>query len=264
MSSSPHLFAGTSGYYARYRPPYPDQIFRSVADAFQLDGSGRLLDVGCGPGTFAIPLSRYFSEAVGIDASPDMIREAEMQGRLRDALHVQWRVLPAEEISPDLGTFRLVSIASAFHWMNRDLVLARCSEVLQPGGGLVITGGVSSWWESEVPWHKAVIDVIKAWLGPDRRTTEGLYSVVEYERFEAALDRSDFQVFEHTEIPYTHIWDTDSVIGFLYSTSFANQSLLGARTVGFEDELRQVLDDLSPDGGFQEVITFDYILARKA
>ena len=263
MSSS-QLFAGTASYYSRYRPLYPEQIIRRIVDALGLDGRGRLLDVGCGPGTSTFPLEPYFEEVVAIDASPDMIREAEVQARLRGVTGIEWRVMDADDISEALGTFRLISIASAFHWMNRDLVLARCRDVLDDDGALVLSGGIVSWWESTVPWHQAVVDVIKGWLGPQRRTAAGAYKTVPYERFEEALARNRFAISEQNEVSLTHVWDVDSIVGFLYSTSFANQGLFGAKLGAFEDELRETLLDLSPSGHFQEEITFDYILARKA
>ena len=263
-SSSPRLFAGTAPYYARYRPSYPDQLFRRIVQAFSLDGRGHLLDVGCGPGTFTLPLSPYFSRVLAIDADPEMIEEGAMQARIQGVGGIEWRNLAAEQITPELGRFRLVTIASAFHWMDRDVVLQRCYEVAQRGGGLVISGGVSSWWESEISWHKAVISVIKAWLGPERLTSEGPYTIVEYERFEESLARSDFELFEHAELTYPYVWDIESIIGFLYSTSFANRSLLGSRTAGFEEEIQETLGQLSASGRFQEEITFDYFRARKS
>ena len=38
------------------------------ADLLTLDGRGRLLDVGCGPGTLALSLATLFGEVVGVDA----------------------------------------------------------------------------------------------------------------------------------------------------------------------------------------------------
>lgn len=36
---------------------------------------------------------------------------------------------PAEEIGPDLGAFRLVTVGRALHWMNRDVVIDRAYDV---------------------------------------------------------------------------------------------------------------------------------------
>ncbi|WP_438003003.1 class I SAM-dependent methyltransferase [Sorangium sp. So ce321] len=41
-----------------------------------LDGSGRLLDVGCGPGTITIELADRFEEAIGLDPDEDMLTAA--------------------------------------------------------------------------------------------------------------------------------------------------------------------------------------------
>lgn len=47
------LFAGKASYYARFRPGYPKVFFDEVVQRFHLDGSGRLLDLGCGTGQLA-------------------------------------------------------------------------------------------------------------------------------------------------------------------------------------------------------------------
>ena len=44
------LFEGTAPYYVRGRLPYAAGMERALADALALDGTGRLIDVGCGPG----------------------------------------------------------------------------------------------------------------------------------------------------------------------------------------------------------------------
>jgi 2-polyprenyl-3-methyl-5-hydroxy-6-metoxy-1,4-benzoquinol methylase len=57
-----------------------------VARALALDGRGRLLDVGCGPGIVALELTSLFEEVVGLDADPDMIAEAKVDARRRASL----------------------------------------------------------------------------------------------------------------------------------------------------------------------------------
>ena len=43
---------------------------------FRLDGTGRLLDLGCGTGQLVIPLAAHVAEAVGMDPEPEMLVEA--------------------------------------------------------------------------------------------------------------------------------------------------------------------------------------------
>ena len=45
------LFAGAAGYYEQGRLPYAPGLADAFARPLALDGQGRLLDVGCGPGT---------------------------------------------------------------------------------------------------------------------------------------------------------------------------------------------------------------------
>lgn len=70
------LYAGSAPHYAVGRMPYPAALAHAVSEELQLDGTGRLLDVGCGPGSLTLLLAPFFQSAVGIDADPDMSAEA--------------------------------------------------------------------------------------------------------------------------------------------------------------------------------------------
>jgi hypothetical protein len=64
--SSCALFTGTAWYYARYRPGYPEAFFADLVARFHLDGTGRLLDMGCGTGQLTIPLAQHVAAAIGM------------------------------------------------------------------------------------------------------------------------------------------------------------------------------------------------------
>ena len=74
--SSATLFAGTAWHYARYRPGYPDAFFADLITRFRLDGTGRLLDLGCGTGQLTLRLAAHVAEAIGIDPEPEMLSDA--------------------------------------------------------------------------------------------------------------------------------------------------------------------------------------------
>lgn len=112
------LFAGSSVFYDRGRIPYPPGLRDAFADAANLRGSPRLIDVGCGPGTVALRLADLFAGVVGVDADRGMIEEATRLAAKRDLANARWLRLRAEELPAGLGTFRYATFARSFHWMD--------------------------------------------------------------------------------------------------------------------------------------------------
>ncbi|MBI3977702.1 MAG: methyltransferase domain-containing protein [Chloroflexi bacterium] len=259
--ASSDLFADTASYYARYRVPYPEQLIAIIADAFHLDGTGRLLDVGCGTGQLSLPLSARFQKVVGIDVSPEMTAEARRQGMAAGIENVCWRVLPAEQITLELGSFRLVTFGASFHWMDRATVLERCHLVLEPGGGIVVAA-IPSFWNGANDWEQAVVAVVQRWLGKERRAGSGVF-VSPTERHEETLARSGFSDVERNEIRFRHTWDIPSIAGHLYSTSYCKRAWLSERLQDFEEDLRKTLVALDPAGRFEQEIPLEYIFAWK-
>ena len=54
MPYDPTIYRGSARYYAPGRPPYSRELVSTLTDEVGLDGSGRLLDVGCGPGILTV------------------------------------------------------------------------------------------------------------------------------------------------------------------------------------------------------------------
>ncbi|MGN9841759.1 class I SAM-dependent methyltransferase [Nonomuraea sp. H19] len=67
------LFGGAAPYYAQYRPGYGDAAIDHLATTFGRDS--RVLDLGCGPGTVAIPLARRIRAVTAVDPDEEMLAE---------------------------------------------------------------------------------------------------------------------------------------------------------------------------------------------
>jgi ubiquinone/menaquinone biosynthesis C-methylase UbiE len=80
----------------------------------------RALDLGCGPGTIAIPLSYTAAEVVAVDPDADMIAEERRLAASRGRQNIKWLRSRAEDISLGGELFRVATIGQAFHWMDRD------------------------------------------------------------------------------------------------------------------------------------------------
>lgn len=261
------LFKGTAPYYARYRHQFPAEFFNLVAGKFKLDSTGRMLDLGCGTGQLAIPFAAYFEEVIGLDPEPEMLEQAALAAETAGATNIRWLEggsadLP--DLQPQLGKFRLVAMGNSFHWMDQAATLANLDEMVEPGGGLVITGigAGSSFGGTFNGWQNIVNELLKKWLGETRRAGSGTYQQPT-ERFEQILARSSFSRVERLEMNDTRFVSIEEIIGLLYSTSYASKAVLGDKQAGFEQELRETLLRTNPGGKFAEQMNIEIILAQR-
>ncbi len=256
------LFAGAAEYYARYRPGYPEAVLAQLRSTFRLDGTGRLLDLGCGTGELARPLHGDFAAVVGVDSSPEMIAQAHLLSDQAGLTHSRWVCLPAEDISAQLGSFTLATLGNSFHWMRRAEVLDKAYDLLAPGGGVAILGNPGGLWEGADVWEQVVREVVVRWLGPQRRTRRGVF-VAEEGAEKDALARSRFVGMELGSHRWERSVTVDIIVGELYSTSFANRALLGAKAADFAEDMRRSLLSLEPTGQFTQHLRTEYLVAYK-
>jgi SAM-dependent methyltransferase len=94
----PSFYDGAAVHYRYGRPAYSRRLEALLAEELSLDGSGRLLDVGCGPGILTVRLAHLFEGAVGLDPDPAMIAEGRQAARERDIANITWIQARAEEL----------------------------------------------------------------------------------------------------------------------------------------------------------------------
>ncbi|GAA4974351.1 class I SAM-dependent methyltransferase [Streptomyces hyderabadensis] len=253
------LFSGTAAFYRRGRLPYAPGLADLLAGVLDLDGRGRLLDLGCGPGTVALPLAGLFDEVVGVDPDAGMLAEAARGAAELDVPgRVRWVRARAEELPAGLGDFTVATLAQSFHWMDRELVAATVRGMLRPGGALVHISDLKGEKRSvdglpHPPVPRAAIDgLVRRYPGPVRRAGRGLLPRGTPSGEHAVLARAGFAG------PYRHVvpggqamvrtWD--DVVAGVFSMSFSAPHLFGDRLAGFEADLRRLLRDASPPGVF--------------
>ena len=255
------LFKGTAGYYARYRRGYPAPFFQHLTERFQLDGTGRLLDLGCGTGQLTLPLAAYFEQVVGMDPEPEMIVEAARQAEQRGVTNAVWIEGGSADLSAQFGPFRLVTMGSSFHWMDREATLDALYELIHPNGGIGIVDANPCDSPANA-WQQVVQAVVRRWLGEVRRAGSSTYTHPR-ERHADIMSRTRFTRIEIYTLEYQQEWDIDAIVGFQYSTSYASPAVLGEQRLPFERDLRTTLRQLEPSGTFYEQVCLAAILAWK-
>jgi SAM-dependent methyltransferase len=266
------LFRGTAAYYRQGRKPYAPALAEALAEALDLDGHGRLLDVGCGPGTVARCLAHLFEGVVGLDADPDMLTAAEQAAAEERVAKAAWVQMRAEELPGSLGLFRVVSFGQSFHWMDRPRVAAAVRQMISPDGAVVQVDlwhtsppGVAPPRGPHPPVPEAAIDELRCrWLGPDRRAGQGCRNSSpsgESEVFEAA----GFAPEEIVVVPDHRMLDRsiDDVVAWVLSTSSTAPHLFGGRLDDFVHDLRVLLFAVSPEGRFSVPLSDNRLRIRR-
>ncbi len=250
-------FAGdTAAYYARYRRDYPAELILRLR-RFSRDGHGRLLDLGCGTGQLLLQLARFFDDAVGIDPEPDMLLEAERAARERKVPNVRWIEAGShdlEELEPALGCFDLVTVGTAFHFMEPRTTLAALQRI---GRGVAVAYAGSPMWLHPDPWAKTLRSALEARLDPlrDLDFTEEALSVCE-----ATMHELGYLGIERWEQSYEETIDIDFVVGHILSATSAEQ-IPPAQRRDFEDDVRSAITAVAPAGHVVETVVVRAIIA---
>ena len=234
----PTLFEGTAPHYRRGRLPYAPAIADVLTHALGLDGTGRLLDVGCGPGIVAELLADRVAQIVGVDPDPGMLAEADRCG----LPHATWVQLRAEELPAGLGTFRVITFGASFHWMDRPKVAAAVRGMLDPGGAVVQVG---TW--NVLPLPEVVDELRVRYLGPDRRAGQSIRNTSP-DGEDAVFQAAGFPPMEEHVVPDGREVerDVDDVVANVLSMSGTAPHLFGDRLDAFVDELRAALTPHAP------------------
>ncbi|UOQ93477.1 class I SAM-dependent methyltransferase [Halobacillus shinanisalinarum] len=256
------LFKGAAQYYSKYRPMYPASLVRFLVDRCALSGGEQLLDLGCGTGQLTIRFSDWCHKIVGIDTEPEMIKEASrIHNELRFG-NIEWFSGSLEYYRKNNDEkFKLVTIAKAFHWMDRAKVLEHLYDMVTVDGGVSIIDNYNPA-SKLTTWQITLNEVVKHWYGSERKAGNTIYDHPN-ESHEDILSNSSFHVEIHELPPYEITWTIETILGNLYSTSYGSKRFLGNKVEAFEHDLRSSLLAINNSGIFKEQVDLSVKLGIK-
>ena len=267
-SYDPTLFEGSAAHYRYCRPPYSPQLEAVLTEELGLDGSGRLLDGGCGPGILTVRLAHLFEEVVGLDPDAAMLAEGRRVADERRIANIRWMHARAEDL-PDAapGPYRLITFGQSFHWTDEARVAETLYDMLEPDGALVmVVHTVEGRPEPTSPGPPRIPhDEIRALIEKHLQKPRS-YVPPRTHRFEDVLVRTRFgeprQIFA-PGIPDL-LRDSESVLAGYFSRSSSTPPRFGDRAEDFAAEVRELLAARSPQGVFWDWPgDTEVILARK-
>jgi SAM-dependent methyltransferase len=254
-------FASTVALYEKFRPPYPPEFFRAVAEKLKLTKQHALIDLGTGPALLALGFAPYVGRVVGVDPEPNMLAAARESVKRsgRDVMLIEGK---AEELRDDIGRFDLVTIGRALHWMDREKLPALFARLVNGEGNIAICASSTARGDKN-PWFETYNEARRAWSDPQllRQTHEGDRTTRD---FGAALEGSEFHIAEKIRIETTHEVSVLDLAQRVLTFSPSSPEAIGDKA---DDMLRDVEARLEPfarDGVVTEVLVTIADVARRA
>jgi SAM-dependent methyltransferase len=266
------VFEGTADYYRQGRKPYAPALADALAEHLHLDGRGRLLDVGCGPGTVALFFAHLFEVVIGLDPDSGMLAEAQRAAAEAGIVNASWIQMRAEDLRAPFGTFRVISFGQSFHWMDRPRVASAIREMLDADGAVVQVDLWHTTPQNQVPpcgpypsIPEAAIDELRRrWLGPDRRAGQGFRNTSP-DGEDAVFQAAGFAPEELVTVPDDRVLErsVQDVVAWVLSTSSTAPHLFGGHLDDFIEDLRALLLQVSPEGRFSVALSDNRLRIRK-
>ena len=94
----------------------------------------RVLEYGCGRGTYAMPLAKKRAEVVGIDISESAIVQARELAKREGLDNTEFFEMDAQEMTFEDSSFDLICGSGILHHLELDRAVPEIVRVLKPGG----------------------------------------------------------------------------------------------------------------------------------
>ena len=232
MGGVPHqLFGSAVAHYAQYRPGYPQDLVDAVAARAGLDGTQRVLDIGCGTGQITIPLARHAHAIVAIDPVAGMLARGSEAAQAAGADNITWLEGDSSQIAALAGP-------------RADLaVFVVINDVLGDG--------------EQPDWVHAITRIRARYLGARRLAGMAIYS------HRDVLASSAFCAVDTLIWSWSRQLTVEEVTGLQLSYSFSSPALLGDRAPAFSSDVRTAVLDLHPAGVVTEPFRVEVLIATR-
>ena len=253
-------FATTVGLYEELRPPYPAEFFCDVAQRLGFTKQHTLIDLGTGPGLLALGFAPYVGRIVGVDPEPAMIaaarKAAERASQALTLIEGKAEALPA-----DIGSFDVVTVGRALHWMDRDTTLALFERLVAPEGIIAVCSSHSVG-DGRNPWLDDYNTARRTWS--EQSLSSEADSAARTHRDLAGFFRGTrFHTADVIKVETSHKISVRDLARRVLTFSSSSPGVLGDKVEAMLSDVEQRLLPLSRDGSITEVVMAAAQVARR-
>lgn len=185
--SSENWFTSGGQAYARYRPDYPDELARYLAQIAPARDCA--VDVGCGNGQLTVQLAAHFHAVIGVDPSADQIASAAAHPRVR------YLCAPAESLPLPNRSASLITAAQAAHWFDLPAFYAQARQIAADGAviALITYGVLNVPAELRDRFNRFYYDEVGPYWPPERKLVDDGYRDLSFPFPERDAPKMDIQ-----------------------------------------------------------------------
>lgn len=247
-------FDKVAGLYAQVRPTYPRQVYMEILARNQGMRFQQAVDIGSGAGHSTIGLELICDDIVGIEPGSELRKEASKKFPDYQFIHGlgEATTLPGNYAD-------LVTVATAFYWMDRMKVIKEIARILRPGGWLALYRYLFPVIESPAN-HVLVEHCEKYW---DKYRDPRL--VRDDDSDELLIKSGVFSEVETIRVDNVLSFSVDRFVDFLRSTSYVSKYLeeIGDNPGCYLKRLSKQLSSKSQTKMLDINLDIDMILAKR-
>ncbi|WP_018477541.1 class I SAM-dependent methyltransferase [Pontibacter roseus] len=217
-------FSGQAGGYARYRPTYPEELYRFILQQVELRQCA--WDCGTGNGQVAARLAQEFEQVYATDLSEQQLAHAIQKPNIRyQQSRAEQSFLPDKQV-------QLVTVAQALHWFDLEHFYQEVKRVTTPGAVIAA-------------WCYGLLQIdpkVDAHIGTFYHHTLNDYWDKERQLIDDAYTTIPFP-FEELQTPafsMQYDWDLPKLLGY-FNTWSSVQKFIKANNTNPVDELEEKL-----------------------
>lgn len=234
--------------YTKVRPTYPAGAYDEIAADLRAVPADLAVDIACGSGQSIDGLNRIAKKIIGMDTGPNLLADARK--RHPDVTYVQGSG-EAPGLEPEIAD--LVTIATAFYWIDRAKVVENVSSLLKPHGLFAV-------YKYDFPWlidpRNSVVErhLAEKW---DRHRSHRLRNF-DHDTLDLIAASRRFDKVRQLTIENRLRMSVPQYVDFMASTSYVSKFI--TEEVGNDSYLQGFTEELRRAGGEQLLVNFNIMM----
>jgi ubiquinone/menaquinone biosynthesis C-methylase UbiE len=252
-------------YYATHRRGFAPRALEFVVARLGVGPADLVVDLGCGTGQLALPLSSRVRRVLAIDPEPDMLAHGYRHAQNSRAA-VSWMLGTDAEIPglADLlgdGAVAAVTISNAIHLMDTDQLFRSLTVILRPGASVAVIANGTPIWLQDRPWSVALREFLQRRFGLANPGSCGTDESTR-RRYAAELATAGFHT-DDDHLDFSEIVTSEWIFGHVMSAMPPARLPPRAERPQLAEAMHAALRSAQPDGDFVEDVRLAVLVARR-